>query len=214
MRKFMRKIGLLLIAVMMILPAMAQVSFGVRAGGAYSSLIQKVEDRYEAGARFGFSVAGLADIPLSKNKKWSLRPEVAFVNQGGAYYSDQDIHGMALHNKCWYYSLQIPVNVAYTFTFTDVHLSVFAGPTFDWSLFGKMKSRETNPDLHFGVSDEKDLKPCDFGMNVGLSVEYSNFFFSVSSLCGMIDRRALKRDGETSVYQNNVTLSLGYYFRK
>ena len=35
------KIGLLLIAVMMILPAMAQVSFGVRAGGAYSSLIQK-----------------------------------------------------------------------------------------------------------------------------------------------------------------------------
>ena len=136
MRKFMRKIGLLLIAVMMILPAMAQVSFGVRAGGAY------------------------------------------------------------------------------TFTFTDVHLSVFAGPTFDWSLFGKMKSRETNPDLHFGVSEEKDLKPCDFGMNVGLSVEYSNFFFSVSSLCGMIDRRALKRDGETSVYQNNVTFSLGYYFRK
>ena len=186
----MRKIGLLLIAVMMILPAMAQVSFGVRAGGAYSSLIQKVEDTYEAGARFGFSIAG------------------------GAYYSNQDIHGMALHNKCWYYSLQIPVNVAYTFTFTDVHLSVFAGPTFDWSLFGKMKSRETNPDLHFGVSDEKDLKPCDFGMNVGLSVEYSNFFFSVSSLCGMIDRRALKRDGETSVYQNNVTFSLGYYFRK
>lgn len=119
----MRKIGLLLIAVMMILPAMAQVSFGVRAGGAYSSLIQKVEDTYEAGARFGFSIAGLADIPLSKNKKWSLRPEVAFVNQGGAYYSNQDIHGMALHNKCWYYSLQIPVNVAYTFTFTDVHLS-------------------------------------------------------------------------------------------
>ena len=69
----MRKIGLLLIAVMMILPAMAQVSFGVRAGGAYSSLIQKVEDTYEAGARFGFSIAGLADIPLSKNKKWSVR---------------------------------------------------------------------------------------------------------------------------------------------
>ena len=59
MRKFMRKIGLLLIAVMMILPAMAQVSFGVRAGGAYSSLIQKVEDTYEAGAlRFQHSGFG------------------------------------------------------------------------------------------------------------------------------------------------------------
>ena len=66
MRKFMRKIGLLLIAVMMILPAMAQVSFGVRAGGAYSSLIQKVEDTYESGARFGLSISGLSEITLIK----------------------------------------------------------------------------------------------------------------------------------------------------
>ena len=63
----MRKIGLLLIAVMMILPAMAQVSFGVRAGGAYSSLIQKVEDTYEAGARFGFSMRGFGGISLSES---------------------------------------------------------------------------------------------------------------------------------------------------
>ena len=210
----MRKIWISLIVTMMVLPAMAQVSFGMRVGGAYSSLIQKVNDRAEAGSRFGFSVAGLADIPLSADKHWSLRPEVAFVHQGGAYYSDQDPYGMALHNECWYYSLQVPVNVAYTFTFTDVYLSVFAGPTFDWSLFGKMKSRETNPDLHFGISEEKDLKPCDLGINIGLAVEYSNFFFSVNSICGVIDRRAMKREGETSVYQNNVTFSLGYYFRR
>ena len=210
----MRKIGLLLLILMLMSPVMAQVSFGVRAGGAYSSLIQKVNERYEAGGHFGFSVAGLADIPLSKNKKWSLRPELAFVHQGGSYYSQQDLHGMALKNDCWYYSLQVPVNVAYTFTFTDVHLSVFAGPVFDWSLFGRMKSRETNSNLHFGVSEEKDLKPCDLGIDVGLAVEYNNFFFSVNSNCGVIDRRAVKHEGETSVYQNNVTLSLGYYFRK
>ena len=40
----MRKIILLLGAIMMIaiVPAMAQVEFGVRVGGAYSSLIQKI----------------------------------------------------------------------------------------------------------------------------------------------------------------------------
>lgn len=209
----MRRAGLLLIVVMwMTLPITAQVAFGVRAGGAYSSLIQKVNDKAEAGARFGFSVAGLMDIPLRGN--WSLRPELAFVNQGGGYYSGQEMGGMALYNKCWYYSLQIPVNVAYTFNFTDVRLSVFAGPAFDWSLFGRMKSREINPDLQFGASAEKDLKPCDLGVNLGLSVEYSNFFFSVSGMCGAIDRRAMKRQSESSVYQNNVTFSLGYYFRK
>ncbi|MEO3230637.1 PorT family protein, partial [Parabacteroides merdae] len=38
-------------------------------------------------------------------------------------------------------------------------------------------------------------------------------FFSVSALCGTLDRRAIEREGESSLYQNNVTLSLGYMFR-
>ena len=44
-------------AMLMIMPAVGQVTFGVRAGGAYSSLVQKVEGTYNAGARFGFSLA-------------------------------------------------------------------------------------------------------------------------------------------------------------
>lgn len=209
----MRKIVYIFIVLLVLsAPAAAKITYGVRAGGAYSSLIQKVNNAYESGARFGFSIAALAEIPLPK--RWSIRPEIAFVNQGGAYYSAPRIEGMAMHNKCWYYSLVIPVNVAYTFAFSDVSLSVFAGPALDWSLFGKMKSRNTDPDIHFGVSEEKDLKPCDFAVNLGLGVEYSNFFFSIGALCGTIDRRAVKREGETSVYQNNVTFSLGYYFRR
>lgn len=212
MKSYIRKIGWIgLLAVWMILPVAAKVTYGVRAGGAYSALIQKVGTEYSSGARFGFSVAGLAEIPLYK--RWSLRPEIAFANQGGAYFSGPEMDGMAMHNKCWYYSLQVPVNVAYTFMLSDVRLSVFAGPAFDWSLFGKMKTRETESNLHFGQTDEKDLKPCDFAVNLGFGVEYNKFFFSISALCGTIDRRAVKREGETSVYQNNVTFSLGYYFR-
>lgn len=215
MNRVLRKIVFACLAGLLLVPALrAQVAFGVRAGGAYSSLIQKVDNRFESGGHFGFSVAGVVDIPLSHNKRWSLRPELAFANQGGSYYSEQQLQGMALHNSCWYYSLQVPVNVAYTFPFTDVRLSVFAGPAFDWSLFGKMKSRETAPDLHFGVSPEKDLKPCDLAASIGLAFEYNRFFFSVNALCGVIDRRASKREGETSVYQNNVTFSLGYFFRR
>ena len=201
-------------ALILTLPAKAQVEFGVRVGGAYSCLIQKVNDRSESGARFGYSLAGIMEIPLTANKKWALRPEVAFMNQGGAYYSNQDVNGMIQRNECWYYSLQVPVNVAYKLKFTDVYMTIFAGPAVDFSLFGKMKSREVNPNLHFGISEEKDLKPCDFGVNLGLAVEYNKFFFQLNALTGMIDRRSTKREGETSVYQNNVTLSLGYFFRR
>lgn len=213
----MKKIGLIFILLMLIgLPAMSQITFGVRAGGAYSSLVQKIDNTYRSGARFGFSVAGMTEIPLYK--KLSLRPEVAFVNQGGNYLSnlsDGDSPGRVYpRTKCNYYSILVPVNLAYTFQFTDVLFSVFAGPAVDFSLFGKMRTNEVDSDIHFGQSGEADLKSFDLGINLGLQVEYANCFFSLSALCGTLDRRTSKHEGESSLYQNNVTFSLGYYFRR
>lgn len=213
----MRKTAIIYILFCLLtLPAMAQrVTFGARAGLAHSSLIQKVGSSYESGGRLGYSVAGLVEIPLHKiYKRLSIQSELALVHQGGAYYSSQEFEGMALHNKCWYYSLQVPVNLAFTFPFYDVRITLAAGPSFSYSLFGKMTSRETDVDLLFGSSDEKDLKPFDLGVNAGLSVECGNCVFSINSNCGTLDRRAVKREGETSVFQNNVTFSLGYYFRR
>lgn len=209
----MRKIiCIAFLAVLIILPVAAQVTFGVRVGGAYSSLVQKVEGTYNAGARFGFSVAGLADVPLYKGL--SLRPELAFTNQGGAFISNFQVEGAKnSHNKCSYYSIQVPVNLAYTFVINDVQLGVYAGPALDFSLFGKMKTENQNVDIHFGQNKEADLKSFDLGVNVGLRVDYTRYFFSVSALCGTLDRRAIEREGESSLYQNNVTLSLGYMFR-
>ncbi|RHR53949.1 porin family protein [Parabacteroides sp. AF17-28] len=209
----MRKIiFIVFLSVWMIMPAVSQVAFGVRVGGAYSSLVQKVEGTYKAGARFGFSVAGLADIPLYKGL--SLRPEVAFANQGGSFISNFQVEGAKNSlNKCNYYSIQVPVNLAYTFNINDVQLGVYVGPALDFSLFGKMKTQNQNVDIHFGQDKETDLKTFDLGVNVGLRVDYSRYFFSVGALCGTLDRRAVEREGESSLYQNNVTLSLGYMFR-
>ena len=213
----MRKIILLLGAIMMIaiVPAMAQVEFGVRVGGAYSSLIQKINRTYESGARFGYSVAGLADIHL-KNR-WSLRPEIAIINQGGSYYSHYNNPLVTeTHNKYSYYSIQVPLNLAYTFRLTDIRLSVFAGPTLDFSLFGKMRTHGASPStsIDFGSKKEPNLKSFDLGVNVGMSVEYSRFFFAITCVTGTLDRRAVKREGESNIFQNNVTFSLGYFFRK
>ena len=197
----MKKIGLVIILVMlMIVPATAQITWGVRGGLAYSSLVQKIDNNYQSGACFGFSVAGLAQIPLYK--RLSLQPEVAFVHQGGNYLSkisEGDGTDLAYpKTKCNYYSILVPVNLVYV----------------DFSLFGKMRTKNVDSDIVFGQSGEADLKTFDLGVNLGLQVEYSNFFFSVSALCGTLDRRTTKHDGESSLYQNNVTFSLGYYFRR
>ena len=158
-------------AMLMIMPAVGQVTFGVRAGGAYSSLLHTVEGTYNAGARFGFSLAGLADIHLYKGL--SLRPELAFVNQGGSFYSNPQVEGAKnSFNKCSYYSIQVPVNLAYTFIINDVQLGVYAGPALDFSLFGKMKTENQNVDIHFGQTKEADLKTFDLGVNVGVVQEH------------------------------------------
>jgi hypothetical protein len=213
----MRKLGFIYFSILLaVIPLSAQkVDFGVRVGGSYASLVQKVGTKHESGAKIGFSVAGIADIPMAFiYKRFSFRPEIAFVNQGGSWYSGADKEGMALFNKCEYNSLNIPLNIAFTFPFYDFRISLYAGPSFDFSLFGKMSSRKTDVKLYFGETEEKDLKSFDLGVSTGFTVEYNRYFFSIHTNLGTLDRRATKREGESSVFQNNVTLSLGYYFRQ
>lgn len=168
-----------------------------------------------SGGRFGWSIAGLMDVHLYKGL--SFRPEVGFVNQGGSYYSQYNNPLTSeAHNKYSYYSIQVPLNLAYTFHITDIRLSVFAGPALDFSLFGKMRTHGTQPstNIDFGSKEEPNLKTFDLGVNIGMSVEYSRFFFAINSVTGTLDRRSAKREGESNVFQNNVTFSLGYFFRK
>ena len=197
-----------------IVSAFAQVEFGVRLGGAYSSLVQRLDKTYESGGRIGFSVAGLMQLPIYKGL--SFVPEVGLIYQGGDYYSYPTDEGMTTHNMYMYYSLQVPLDLAYTFNISDVRLSVFAGPTLDVSLAGKMKTEETGveSDIEFGKKEEPNLRTIDLGINVGLSVEYSRFFFSINNVAGVLDRRTVKRKDESMLFQNNVTFSVGYFFRK
>ena len=76
-----------------------------------------------------------------------------------------------------------------------------------------MKTENKHDDIHFGQNKEAEHKTFDQGVFFCLRVDYSRYFFSVSALCGTLDRRAIEREGESSLYQNNVTLSLGYMFR-
>lgn len=193
------------------IPLGAQTTFGARAGLAYSSLAQRIDGVSEAGSRLGFSVAGLANIQLHRH--WAIRPEIGFVNQGGAYFSGNDIDGSkAAYNKYNYYSIQIPVNMTYNFTFSQVKMGVFLGPALDFSLFGHMKSQGVKTDIDFDSEKEKDLKSFDLGVSIGLFAEHQNVFFSINAICGVLDRNAVKHANESRLYQNNVTFSLGYMF--
>lgn len=192
------------------MPATAQVSFGVRAGLARTAYTQKVDLDYVSGARLGYSIAGLADIPFYR--RFSFRPEISLENQGGRYFTLRDEAGSPqLKYRANYYSLQIPLNIAFNIPISGVRMAVYVGPAPDFHLSGKMKvtgvGEEPSP------STEKKMKTFDLGVNGGISVEYKNIFFSIDTFHGTLDRRVDKYENESAVYHNNITFSLGYFFR-
>lgn len=207
----MKKIIVCILLIMVVLPLEAQVVFGVRAGGAYSALIYRQDGVAKAGGRFGYSAAGIMEIPL--HKRLSLRPEVALTNQGGKYLTVTANRETFLYRTFDYYSLQIPVNIQFIFTTPEITFGVFGGPYVDFSLWGKTKMDGQKQNIQFGRGVGNDLKPFDLGANLGLNVEYSNFFFTVQAFCGALNRRTDRQPDESNVYQNNVTFSLGYMFR-
>ena len=199
-----------LLSLIFVLPVKSQVVFGVRAAGAYSSMIQKVDEVARSGAHFGYGAAGILEIPL--RKRFLLRPEIIFLNQGGRFYAPKG-EDLLVPFDCNYYSVQIPANVQFVFTSPEIMFSVYGGPYIDMSLWGRMKENGEGHTISFGGSARNDLKRFDLGVNLGLGVEYNRFFFSVQAFCGTLNRNAGHMVGGNSVYQSNVAFSLGYMFR-
>jgi hypothetical protein len=196
--------------IIMAMPVAAKISFGVRAGLARTAFTQKVDLDYQSGSRIGYSVAGLADIPFYR--RFSFRPEIALTNQGGSYFTLRDEAGLPqLKYSADYYSLQIPLTIAFNIPISGVRMAVYAGPAPDFLLGGKMKRLEAGTEP--SPTPEKKMKAFDFSINGGIAVEYKNIFFSIDTFHGTSDRRVDVRENESPVYQNSITFSLGYFFR-
>jgi hypothetical protein len=188
----------------------AKVTFGVRAGLARTAFTQKVELDYQSGSRLGYSIAGLADIPFYQ--RFSFRPEIVLANRGGQYFTLRDEAGLPqLKYEANYYSLQIPLAIAFNIPISGVRMAVYAGPAPDFHLGGKMKMTGRGEDPLPTL--EKEMKAFDFSINGGIAVEYKNIFFSIETFHGTSDRRVDTYENESPVYQNSITFSLGYFFR-
>ena len=191
-------------------PAFARIYWGARAGVAHSSLVQEIDLDYWSGACLGYSVAALADIPFYQ--RFSFRPEIALAYDGGSFRSELSDEGLfQLKHRLRSYSIQPSFHVAYSIPIAGVRMSIFAGPALDFRLHNNISAERIAEEFE-GVTERK-IRTFDTGVNSGISVEYKGVFFSISALPGILYRQAEKRENESSVFQNNLTFSLGYFFR-
>jgi hypothetical protein len=195
--------------VMCSMPTFAKVYWGVRAGVARSSLVQKIDLDYWSGSCLGYSVAALADIPFYQ--RFSFRPEIALAYEGGSFHTEL-LEGMFLQKHgLRSYSLQPSFHVAFNIPISGVKMAIYTGPALDFRLSSKLSTRRLLEE--FPVAKKTKIKPFDIGVSAGISVEYKGVFFSIAALPGNIRLQTEKTEGESSVFQNNLTFSLGYIFR-
>jgi hypothetical protein len=194
---------------MVSIPVAAKVYWGIRAGVAHSSLVQKIDLDYWSGSCLGYSAGVLMDVPFYE--RFSFRPEVAIAYEGGSFHAEQAGESFRLRHGLRNYSLQPSFNVAFNIPIAGVKMAVYGGPACDFRLWNKISTEKVGEEPT--LVTEKETRPFDLGINAGISVEYKGVFFSINTLAGTLYRQAKKTKEEPSVYQNNLTFSLGYIFR-
>jgi hypothetical protein len=214
MKKYILHInGIITAGILLTFPlqsASSKIYLGGKSGIAYSSIVQQLEGlNYRSGQTIGWSVAAMADIPA--RGRFSFRPELAFAYQGGSFLGGSEQEGYRWKHIVEAYSLQPTFHLAYNIPILDVQMTVFLGPALDFQLSSSLASKPIGNNETPAIN--QSLTPFDIAASGGISVEYSGVFFSIATWSGLIDRRRIMSDSDTPVFQNNLTFSLGYFFR-
>lgn len=119
------------------------------------------------------------------------------------------------------YNLEIPVLIGYNITINDyTNIKIKVGPYMTYAISGKLKTKGYNtvyPDIHSSeteyiedetdISDIKGLNKFGYGLQTGISANFSNYVISA-----YYQRSFMKRVDDVKQYEQNILVSLGYKF--
>ena len=209
----MKKIVLVLVLCSFTGAMFAQgINWGITAGLNASSINMQDKGGYSIGYKAGFQAGVVMDWGITKD--FSIIPELDFAQKGTKLTSD----GISTNITLNY--LTLPINAAYKFDLgTDQKLMIFAGPYLGYGLSTSGDIYALNggdayiyhisgPVAKFG-SDDTNLKPFDFGVNVGVGYQYTHVFFKVQYNIGLAN---MSRVVDNSWKNSNLGVTVGYMF--
>jgi len=209
----MKKIFLVLVLCSFAGAMFAQgINWGITAGLNASSINMQDKGGFTMGYKAGFQAGVVMDWGITKD--FSIIPELDFAQKGTKLTSDVSTN-ITLNY------LMLPINAAYKFDLdADQKLMIFAGPYLGYglstsgdtyALSGDSYSSYTTgtgPEANFG-SDVTNLKPFDFGVNVGVGYQYTHVFFKVQYNIGLAN---MSRIVDESWKNSNLGVTVGYMF--
>ncbi|OAV69892.1 hypothetical protein Barb6XT_00230 [Bacteroidales bacterium Barb6XT] len=235
----MKKVFFLIVALLIVTNADAQVSFSAKVAGGLPGYIGDVDEtvsdkNHDSKFKAGFKIGAGVDYALFDN--FSLQSGL-FFSQKGAKYEGEESEGdgapvvttTGTYNPLY---LEIPVLAAYKFRVTDhVKLSVSAGPYLAYGLGGKAKIEEAY-DIIKGTVDanlfsKTEIKGekisntpfnrFDAGLAFGAGAEIGKILVSLNYDLGLSNIYTNKNNNEDdnkkySLKNSGFWLGVGYKF--
>ncbi|MCL2028050.1 MAG: PorT family protein [Bacteroidales bacterium] len=228
-----KKICAILIAAVFTASVQAQFSIGARAGFNLTNFSEKgydgkaLDKEDKSSFKPGFQVGIVGDYAISE--AFSIQPGLIFAQQGATMWKDDDSDAKMAMNLNY---LQIPINAQYKLNFGSASLLLQAGPYVGFGIGGRMNfwgedgKKISDNDLNegdgekdwfkikFGSDKEKhDLKGLDFGVGLGLGVQFGAIQVGVGYNLGLMNlEHKWDDDYKGSTKNNGLTFTLTYLF--
>jgi hypothetical protein len=221
--------GLKLFALMVLLfstgQCFAQVRFGLKAGLNLANILDKDNNgTYSSNynLKTGIQVGVTAEFPVSK--AFSIEPGLLYSQKGFFKpVSASAFDGLALSSaeiRATFSYLEIPVNAVYKINLRGSKLIINGGPFLGYAISGKLKATEAvlgdNLDqkeyaLSIGNKESNDLKPLDYGLNLGAGIEMNDLTFGIQYGLSLANIAPVNNQGW--IIKNKVIgFSAGYKF--
>jgi hypothetical protein len=159
-----------------------QVKFGPKAGVNLSTMTLKSSGfSIDPTMLVGFHVGVISEISITDNLV--LQPGIFYSTKGSKYkisYSQFSYEASIAPSY-----IDIPINLGYYFGTGKTKIALFAGPYIAYGIGGKSESDGESADISFGNTDDNDMKPLDFGLNIGAGVNLNGLLISAQYGLGL-----------------------------
>ena len=181
---------------------------GFTAGSSLANYKFKEGDEDQSGnSKAGFTAGLIVNIPAGKN----------FMIQTGAHWvqkgtKDEQDNGSGGTDKASLTtnSIEIPVNFLYT---SNGGFFIGAGPSASFAVSGKAKFNDLSADLHFGNSNDDDIKGFDFGANVVTGYQSPGGFLVAANFNQGFSNLVPGDAGTSSMKSHYFGIRLGYVLK-
>jgi hypothetical protein len=193
----------------------AQIKYGPKVGLNFSELPNYNEYIIDQQIYNGYHFGAISEFRIFNNL--FLQPGLLISNQGSEYIVGNNTGGTTTGYSNFQFSVfyaDLPINLVYKVGRRSFKFLILAGPQIGFGLTGKWEAtygREST--VHFGNGPEDDMKPIDYGFNLGGGLEAGRFQITSQYYLGLNTISTLTPPQEEQKYKI-LTISIAYLFGK